>query len=1487
LVCSHAPAARISLGPGVRAIDLDNLIFISHSSKDKAAALDVQRRLLGYGYDESQLFLDSDAETGIPAGSKWEQVLYRRLKDCRALIVLCSPKWQESRWCFAELVYAKAMGKEIFPVLLEECAIEQVAAEHQAVFVYKDGEAAYTRLWNALDSRHLGPRDEFGWPPKDGDHCPFPGLPSFDERLAGVYFGREAETQAILEDLRRMRANGEPRLLMIVGGSGSGKSSLLKAGVLPRLKHKTFDTEWVVVPTLRYGEQVNQQRTIFDQLAVNLVALFPNDTKSATDWRALSTALVSKDVKSAVKLFLETSQDLTLARNCSDATVLVAIDQFEELLVPSAGAIAAEFLRFLKQLLNCANSQLLVVGTMRSDHLDIYERSLDVLPSPFFYPWRLGPFPWDRIEEVIRKPTNRANVEITNELVERLKRDTPTAEALPLLAFTLEKLYRGYSSDARLELQEYESLGGMEGAIQKCIERVVPPNSLSEAEAAALRLSFVKHLAQANDRGEVVRLRTRWDDLPTAAKPILEKFVNERLLIRSGDNTKPSSVTIEVAHEAMFRCWGDLKEWLRTSSDILRWRRDVRRDQANDPKWSGLLPAQLAVARDWPKRRRDELSRDEVDSINRGIRWEMIRRGIVLAVVLVVTLSAGTAWWQKKVADDRKQEAEVAKAAAETQAQIANIRRLAAESSSVLKERPQRSLLLAIETIRAAQTLHGISMVGDQEPLREALSTVGGRPVAKATGPITAVAISPDSRWAVTGSSDNTVRLSELSARDPVATSVILRGHEGSIDAVAVSADSHWVVTGSHDNTARLWNLNTKDPAASALVLRGHESAVTAVAISADNHWVVTGSEDRTARVWDLSAKDPAANPVILRGHEGDLIAVAISADDHWVVTGSSDKTARLWDLSAKDSAATSIVLHGHEQELTAVAISADSHWIVTGSSDKTARLWDLSAKDPAANPTVLRGHDRELTAVAISADSHWIVTGSSDKTARLWDLSAKDPTANPAVLRGHDDWVTAVAISTDNHWVVTGSQDRTARVWDLNAKNPAANPTVLRGHESDLTAVAISADNHWVVTGSSDNTARVWDLSAKDPAANPVILRGHERELAAMAISADNHWVVTGGSDNTARIWDLSMKDPAANSVILRGHEGVVDAVTVSPDNHWVVTGSSDNTARIWDLSAKDPAANPVILRGHEHKVDAVAVSADNHWVVTGSSDNTARVWDLSAKDPAANPVILRGHERAVTAVAISRNNHWVVTISYDKTARVWDLSAKNPAANPLILRGHEQELTAVAISPDSRWVVTGSKDETARVWDLSAKDPPANPVVLAGHDGSVTALGISADNRWVVTGSSDNTARIWDLSAKDPAADPKVLRGHESAITAVAISADNHWIVTGSYDNTARVWDLSAKDPAANPAILRGHEGRVTAVAISQDNHWAVTGGEDGTARLWLLQVEDLIDLARITVGRNFSAGEWKRYFPGEPYRKTFAQLPGANEDPSSENK
>jgi WD40 repeat protein len=330
--------------------------------------------------------------------------------------------------------------------------------------------------------------------------------------------------------------------------------------------------------------------------------------------------------------------------------------------------------------------------------------------------------------------------------------------------------------------------------------------------------------------------------------------------------------------------------------------------------------------------------------------------------------------------------------------------------------------------------------------------------------------------------------------------SEVLRGHGGEVNAVAIS--DRWVVTAgceaevgertiTVDRTARLWDLSAKDPAANPVVLRGHEDAVVAVAISPDNHWVVTVGKDTTvrdnddnlvtvpgpARLWDLSAKDPVANPVELQQPVRGLRGLAISPDNRWLAAGSFDGTARLWDLSAKDPAANPVVLRGQGESVYGVAISPDSHWVVIGGgSDNTARLSDLSAKDPAANPVVLNaGPNAPIWAVAIS--DRWVVAGSGDKTVRLWDLSAKDPTANPVVLRGHRSLVTAVAISPDSRWLVSVGLYDTVLLWDLNARGPAINPVGLAGHEGWVTAVAFSPDSRCLVTGSADKTARLWDL--------------------------------------------------------------------------------------------------------------------------------------------------------------------------------------------------------------------------------------------------------------------------------------------------------------------------------------------------------------------------------------------------------------------------
>ena len=425
------------------------MLFISHRTADKAAAEDLRRRALSRGYSIKQIFLDSDPEAGIAAGEQWRHVIYNRLKQCQALLVIYSRHWRESVWCAAELGAAETLGKRVFPIVIDECSIDSILSEHQSVFVCKDGEAAFVRLWNSLEQHGLGPNDHRPWPPDD-DPCPYPGLLAFSERFAPVYYGREPETLKTIEELQRMRNHGEPRLLMIHGGSGSGKSSLLRAGVLPRLER---DPDWLVMPTLRYG---SEDSTILERLAQEVAARFAKDSSSKPDWETLRDELETDDTEKAVSKLLAVTKRLKFDLDCRDATVLLPIDQFEELLTPSALPFAERFLRFLKVLLTKNNGRVHVICTLRSDYLDVYERHPHALQPPYLQTYRLPPFPWERVTDVIVQPAARVGVTFSNELLERLKHDAPTSDALPLLAFTLEKLFRDCAADSRIELSEYE-----------------------------------------------------------------------------------------------------------------------------------------------------------------------------------------------------------------------------------------------------------------------------------------------------------------------------------------------------------------------------------------------------------------------------------------------------------------------------------------------------------------------------------------------------------------------------------------------------------------------------------------------------------------------------------------------------------------------------------------------------------------------------------------------------------------------------------------------------------------------------------------------------------------------------------------------------------------------------------------------------------------------------------------------------------------------
>ncbi len=1303
---------------------------------------------------------------------------------------------------------------------------------------------------------------EFGLPTlpfRDLPSCPFRHLAWFAAEHSEVFFGRSYEIRELYEQLSD---SSGPTILLLYGASGVGKSSLLDAGLLPRLQAAGHEVRYC-----RRDQQKGLSKSLRDM------------TEFTGKSTLLNEAWHEEEARRARPLFL-------------------FLDQVEEVFTRPSAALPRElddFVAILKvALANRANRPRgkLVLG-FRKEWLAEIERRLAEAKIAYVKVF-LQPLDRRGIIEAILGPARLGRLQLQYRLAiesglpeviaDNLLADAGSALA-PTLQVLLSKMWeragRSNPDEPRFSRDLYESLKKegylLKDVLDEGLKAIGRWNPTIEASGLALDV-LVYHTTDLGTAARHTRLELdqRYAHHAGSLGGLIGQCKACYLLIEAETNSDCALPSTRLAHDLLAPL---VQQRFRLSLAAGQRARRLLENRA--PEWHGsecgpvLDGTDLATVEEgapgmrlWTadetrlveasrcaqeqvkakeqeracrlheaeerqrhaeaeKQRETEHRLKDQEESNRRLRKRAVVLVATLAVTVGVALLAGYLWRDAKDAATKERQAA---AEAKKQTRNANAQRLAAISREVVSARPQLCLILAVEAVRVTLD-HGEPVAPTaKQAIVTAVSSVQGRGLSGHEAKVWTLAFAPDGRL-VTGSGDKTARVWDLN--DPGAPPIVLKGHEGAIPALAFAPDGR-LVTASVDQTARVWNLNA--PGAEPLLLKGHEGGIYALAFAPDGR-LVTGSSDKTARIWDLT--NPGTKPIILTGHEGEISDMAFAPDGR-LVTGSYDKTARIWDL--KNPGAPPIVLKGHEREIFALAFAPDGR-LVTGSFDKTARIWDLT--NPGAKPIILKGHEGEISDMAFAPDGR-LVTGSFDKTARIWDL--KNPGVPPIVLKGHEGQIFALAFTRDGR-LVTCSDDQTARVWNLKA--PTTSPIVLMGHEGDIYALAFSVDGR-LVTGSADRTARVWELKAV--AAEPLVLKGHSAAIRTVAFATDGR-LATGSLDKTARVWDLQA--PKAEPLVLKGHKGAIHTMAFAPDGR-LVTGNEDHTARVWNL--KDPGAPPIVLKGHEAKIWTLAFAPDGR-LATGSDDKTARVWDLNV--PTADPIVFKGHEGQIWAMAFAPDGR-LVTCSDDQTARVWDLKA--PATPPIILKGHEAQIFNLAFAPDGR-LVTCSEDRTVRVWDLKA--PTASPIVLKGHEALIRALAFAPDGR-LVTGSWDKTARIWDLKA--PGASPIVLKGHESGIDALAFAPDGR-LVTGSWDHTARVWDL--KDPGAPPIVLKGHEGPIFVLGFASDGR-LVTCSDDGTARAWELDLDNLINLSGQIASRNLTMEEWREYMLDTSYRRSFRNLP-----------
>lgn len=1349
--------------------------------------------------------------------------------------------------------------------------------------------------------------------------CPYRGLFAFREEDAPFFYGRDAFTQMLVAAVQQQS------LVAVIGPSGSGKSSVVFAGLIPRLRQ---EGNWRIV-SFRPGDRP------FRNLAAKLVPLL--ETQMSETDQLLEINKQAKALREG-DLALRDVVTRILEKNLGDRFLLV-VDQFEELYTLCRDA--RERLLFLDSLLEtCERTpNFTLVLTLRADFLGqalSYRPFGDALQ---YADLKLSPMNREELQAAVEQPATMLGVTIESGLTERIL-DAVSAEPgdLPLLEFALNQLW-AKQRDAQLTHAAYEEIGGVEAALSRYAEEAY--GRLNEEEKERARRIFIQLVRPGEGTEDTRRLATRtevgeenWD--------LVTRLASDRLVVSSRDEAAGEE-TVEIVHEALIGGWFRLRLWIELDRAFRTWqerlRAAMRQWQTSGRDEGALLRgAPLAEAEGWLHSRPVDLNSAERGFIeqSRLVRSRQRQRlvfGLSLGLVGALSLAgmAGLQWQR-----------------AEYQRQSTLGSQLAFQAESLRNQQDKllrRSVLLAMEAMQRFP-----SPVAEQV-LRQSVPLLP-RPVAKLASEGCAMAFSPDGKYLVVSTMDDIFLLWSVSSGREVARLKTVGAKVCGANAfsyygtVAFSSDGKYLATVGKDrldDTARVWELRSGREVM-RLKHRGtrkvycnsngqdcfSDEYMRKVAFSPNSKYLTTVGSDDTARVWSVSS-----GREVLHLKQRGVLDIAFSPDSKYLATAGKDDMARVWDATSgrelmhlrHTGEVVKLPVKSDVRDTLRVTFSPNGKYLVTRYSNGTDRVWEVTS----GREVVDLKHKSQVVNVAFSLGEKYLAMASSDAggTVRVQEATSGREVAIVKLEIGQMSH--PIAVSPDGKYIVTNTRE-SVRVWETSSGRE-----VVRAIGSGQDAI-FSANGKFLVTGGHNSPVRVWEVSSGDEVARTMT---HKDSVKAVVFSPDGKYLATASEDKTAWVWSATN----GYGVARLKHGDSVVSIAFSRDGKYLATASWDGTARVWETTSgreitriiTEEAATLSTLKKSRQRLESdsgygfsyentIAFSPDGKYLVKVGLDKTVRMWEVSSRrevmrlnnDAPHIGKLNKLDPPKLSAVTFSPDGRYLATITngYLKskqassdskaasTVRVWEVNNGREVAR---MNYDSEHVKTIAFSPDGRYLAMATSDKTddnsesnVSLWETTSGRKIAYMQSIGDAESRtgyprVNTLAFSPDGRYLAGTGKGTATWVWEAVSGRGV----TYMSHEDSVNAIAFSPDGKYLATASKDKTARVWQIpnsigrevtrinnvNGKDfrvqrtigvREAVEAARITHKDNVVAVAFSPDGKYLATASNDKTAQVQLWRREDLMAEACARLTRNLADYEWKLYLPGEPYHKTCPNLP-----------